>query len=314
MSLAAADAAKRIVKSLSLPGGLVKAATLVGCLKALELETTLLNDLEVVSGSSSGAIVAAMVACRWSADEIAQLLIEDCDIVKDMLSCRNPLDLSIVNIVWRLWRHRSIDDGAKMYAFMGEHFGDITFQQVKDVYDRDLVVTASCYTTRRLVRFSRLTTPDMPIRTALRASCAYPGLFLPADIKGRVYYDGGLMCNLPLRYTDEMFPHTRDYALGMQFDFSHRDTMAFMWECNRWPGIVQIAANVASLFFYRIAHLDALLTHAYASRVVKIPSDGHASLSELSDNKDYISLYSDKATMRRMVTFGRVFTANWLKN
>ena len=196
--LLAAPAVKRIVKSLSLPGGLVKAATLVGCLKALELETTLLNDLEVVSGSSSGAIVAALVACRWSADEIAQLLIEDCDIVKDMLSCRNPLDLSIVNIVWRLWRHRAIDDGAKMYTFMGEHFGDITFQQVKDVYDRDLVVTASCYTTRRLVRFSRLTTPDMPIRTALRASCAYPGLFLPADIKGRVYYDGGLMCNLPL--------------------------------------------------------------------------------------------------------------------
>lgn len=318
MSSPSPTAPVAVVKSLSLCGGLLKAATLIGCVKAVETASGgSLYKLTVVSGSSSGAVIAALVACGWSADDIATRLIDETSVVGDLLES-DPFKLNVLQILWTLWKSRGLDRGARMYAFFDRLFGDLTFEDVKFHHKRDLLITASCYSPPGLVIFSRFSTPRLPIKSALRATAAYPGLLLPADISGRVYYDGGLLCNLPLRYADELFPETRDYAVGFQFDFRERDQIAYAWEDGKWPSIVAIAANIVSLFFYRIAHLDSKLTHDYDGRVIRVPSEGHDTTDADTKRKTHstrslVALHSDRATLHRMRQFGEAYTASCLE-
>jgi predicted acylesterase/phospholipase RssA len=132
---------RRRLQSLSLCGGLLKAATLVGCVKALEEADMLGEELVVLSGSSSGAVLAALVATGWSADQIAYQLIEKTSVVGDLLES-DPFALSVVQILWTLWRQRCLDRGERMFAFFSRLFGDLTFAQVKERFGKDLIVTA----------------------------------------------------------------------------------------------------------------------------------------------------------------------------
>lgn len=152
----------------------------------------------------------------------------------------------------------------------------------------------------------------MPILTALCATCALPPLVPPVEIRGSIYYDGGIMCNMPLRYADDLFPETRDHALGFQFDFRERDSISFDWSSKEWPSLVNLAANVISMLFYRIAYLDSQLTYEASKRVLLIPSEGHdtASIEEkrkLHSTRSLVALRSDPETLQRMYEFGRNF-------
>ncbi len=42
------------------------------------------------------------------------------------------------------------------------------------------------------------------LATAIRASCAIPGLYVPVEVDGRLLADGYLSCNLPIRQVKEM--------------------------------------------------------------------------------------------------------------
>lgn len=307
---------RRRLKSLSLCGGLLKAATLVGCIKALEDADMLGEELVVVSGSSSGAVLAALVAIGWKADQIAYQLIEKTSVVGDLLES-DPFALNIVQIIWTLWRNRCLDKGDRMYAFFDHLFGDITFAQVKARFNRDLIVTASCYSTQKLVLFNRFDTPNVPIKTALRASCSYAPLLLPVEIRGRVYVDGGLLCNLPLFYADRLFPETRDDALGFQFDFSERNDISYAWQAEKWPSIVEICLNIVSLFFYRISYLDRERTYEAARRIIRVPSEGHDNTDaetkrKTHSTKSLVALHTSKDTLRSMVEFGKKFMESTL--
>lgn len=52
----------------------------LGSLRALDL-----TRLRVGAGSSSGAIVASLIACGWTLEEITKQMIEDTKIVGDMV-------------------------------------------------------------------------------------------------------------------------------------------------------------------------------------------------------------------------------------
>jgi predicted acylesterase/phospholipase RssA len=181
------------VSGLVFAGGLLKAVTLLGALKSFEEATGGLPDLRVLAGSSSGAILAAMVATGWKADEISDYLINDLKIVGDLLR-HNPLQvgwrrrrqayrtlayaiqLNKLSLLWKLIRGRGLDDGTLLHETLGKMLArhanpDITFAEVAAQFGHDLVVTGSCYTgCEGLVFFSNRTTPNMPVRTALRAS------------------------------------------------------------------------------------------------------------------------------------------------
>jgi predicted acylesterase/phospholipase RssA len=72
---------------------------------------------------------------------------------------------------------------------------------------------------------------------------------LPADIDGRVHYDGGLTCNFPLHAVQEQYVELRDAIYGFTFDFSRRNEVAHAWVKDEWPGITDVMVNVVSLMY-----------------------------------------------------------------
>lgn len=279
---------RRLVRGLVFAGGLLKAVMLVGGMRAFEEDTAGLADLRVTGGSSSGAIIAALVATGWTADEIADQLIDRTHVIGDFVR-ENPFSFSKLTLLWRLVRRRGLDDGSLLYETLGRLLSrhasgnnpDETFAEVFARTGRALVITTSCYTDCiGLQLFSTKTTPHTPIRTALRASAAYPGIMLPAEIDGRVHYDGGITCNYPLMYIQEQYPEFRDACYGLTYDFSRRNEVAHAWFKEEWPGITDIMVRgCLSLSYCKLTRrgvdqrcLDALLSR----RVPRVAS--HISL------------------------------------
>jgi predicted acylesterase/phospholipase RssA len=311
--MSSSSSSSAAVNGLVFSGGLIKAVTLVGALKAFENsagDCGKLRDLRVVAGASSGAIIAALLVCGWNADEIADQLIERTQIVGDLIH-HNPFSINKLSLLWKLVRGRGLDDGNLLYETLGRMLSrharsndaDITFAEAHRQFGRALIVTTSCYSTLQLQLFSLKTTPDVPIRTALRASAAYPCVYLPADIAGRVYYDGGLMCNYPLMYVQQQYPEYKDTSYGFVFDFSQRNEAAFAWIKNEWPGITDIMINVVSMLYFRIAYLESQLTHRYDELTMLIPIDSSQSLLKIT---------ADPEEMRRMYAFGLRFATEWI--
>lgn len=351
---------QRVVTALCFPGGLLKGVMLVGGMQRLEEETTLVRDLAVTSGTSSGAIIACLAALGWRSEAIARCvrrrtapssggvthtaprtLFEETNIIGDIIA-ENPLELSIITVAWRLFRRRALDDGKRFFAFLGRVLAsstshsvnpDITFDELAALTGRHLLVTASCYSTRKLVVFCPKTTPHAVVRTALLASCAYPALFLPVDIGGRVHYDGGIFCNMPLRYQDIYYPEHAQTTVAFDFDFSGEDEVRFLWEHARWPGIASIAVNIVSLLYYRIQHLEKelleLLGNGYHRRVVIIESSiagiaasatttdaaaAAAPAAEMARLRALVALKASKEQLRDMIQRGYETTRLWLRH
>ena len=212
-------------KALILPGAGARGAYQVGVLKAIAelLPADAPSPFNVLSGSSAGAINAAVLASRagnfqaavrdmeqvWSNFEVGQVFKADAfsmlksslhwlaAIVLGGLRSHNPISLLDSSPLQELLR-RSID-----------------FEMIKQVIQRGqlgaLAVTASAYTTARSVTFFQSHEPPPPWSRARRigrpteigiehlmASAAVPFVFPPIRIGPEYYGDGSMRQRSPL--------------------------------------------------------------------------------------------------------------------
>lgn len=68
---------------------------------------------------------------------------------------------------------------------------------------KELFITGTKLRTGELVVFSHETYPDLPIKSAVRASMSFPGAFVPYKIDGEEYADGGIANNWPMGIFDQ---------------------------------------------------------------------------------------------------------------
>lgn len=141
----------------------------------------------------------------------------------------------------------------------------------------------------------------MPILTALMASTAYPGIYLPVEINGRVYYDGGLMCNYPLRYIDILYPEYSEDTVGIQYEYPHGSA----WDYRSWPSAVDVGIKIASMLYYRICYLDSQLARDYKQRtlLLNIPEE---------DAKQLLRISAPREELVRMEQMGYDEACAWL--
>lgn len=156
---------------LVLSGGGARGFAHLGVLRALH-EAEL--NIDVLGGTSFGAIVAAGLASEWSDEEIYSRL-------KYCFVQENPLDDYTVPLV-------ALTRGVKATELLRGEFGE---QQIEDLPLPMFCVSAN------------LTIGDIhehrtgPVWQALRASIAIPGVLPPVFEKGQVLVDGGVINNLP---------------------------------------------------------------------------------------------------------------------
>jgi NTE family protein len=155
---------------LVLSGGGARGIAHIGVVKAL-LEKQIKPD--VISATSSGAIVGAMLAHGYSPDELIQLLIETrfYPYLRFGFGSNGILQMS------------------RMEAFLCKYIPENTFESLQI----PLVVTATDVVSGEEVQFR-----SGELALPVIASSCIPGLFSPIVFNGHSLVDGGVLNNLPV--------------------------------------------------------------------------------------------------------------------
>jgi predicted acylesterase/phospholipase RssA len=193
-----------IIKNLVFSGGGMKGISYIGVMRALE-EFGILKDIECFSGASVGGIFAALCSLGYRYSELY-------DFVKnfeyDLVS-----DIQLLGIL----SNYGLETGIKIERFIqilikrktGKM--ELTFKEHKEKTGKNLVINATCLTTGKVEHFSSENTPDMPLYIALRMTISLPVLISPVKWNGKLYADGGMLENFPLK----LFPP--EHTLGIRF-------------------------------------------------------------------------------------------------
>jgi TAG lipase / steryl ester hydrolase / phospholipase A2 / LPA acyltransferase len=175
--------------ALMLSGGATLGLFHVGVVKALLREDLL---PEVISGSSAGSIVAAVVGTR-KPDELVDLL----DPHNAYYHFWKPLSPA------KMWQHGAIMDQSQILQGISRNTRDLTFEESYKLSGRIVNITVSPAGSNQSPRLlNYLTTPYLYLREAVLASCAVPFLFQPVQLMTRDE-NGRRVPYMPsLRWTD----------------------------------------------------------------------------------------------------------------
>lgn len=161
---------------LALSSGAALGFAHIGVLKVLEKEKI---PIDVVAGSSMGALVAALWAIGLSASEIEKIALK----MNRPRTLFLYADLCFIPL-------RGLFKGRRIAHYLKRYFGNRTFEDTRiplkivatDVYSRQTIV---------IEKGSLL--------EAVRASIAIPGVFKPVVRENEVLLDGGILNPLPIR-------------------------------------------------------------------------------------------------------------------
>lgn len=158
---------------VALGGGASRGFAHIGVLQALA-EAELWP--EVVVGTSVGSVIGAGVAAGKSIDEIGYI----------------AQHIHWGRIARPAWPRRGFFSFAPLEQFIRQWLGDICIE--------DLPLRFGCVAADALSGWPRLFR-DGRLAPRVRASCSVPIVVKPVLIEDRWYVDGGLIDNLPIRFT-----------------------------------------------------------------------------------------------------------------
>ncbi len=160
---------RRPTLGLALGGGFARGIAHIGVLKVLEEEGI---PVDYVAGTSVGAIIGAGYCSGMTAAELA-----------DMARTLRFADFARLTL-----SRYGFYNSDRMVRFFARVLKQHTFEDLKI----PLAITATEFRTGEAAVFTtgRLVDP-------IRASCAYPGMFLPVEIDGHSYIDGMLAYAVP---------------------------------------------------------------------------------------------------------------------
>ena len=161
---------------LALGGGFARGIAHIGVLKVFEEENI---PVRMIAGTSVGALIGACYCSGLTLAEMEEV-------------ARNTRFTSFAR--WTLSRY-GFASNDRMIAYLTRTLKCKTFEDLRV----PLGVTATDFNTGEGVVFHSGSVID-----PVRASCAYPGMFLPVEIRGRAYVDGMLSHPVPSRPLREM--------------------------------------------------------------------------------------------------------------
>jgi len=227
-------------KYLVLKGGGIRGIAYTGALKVLE-DKHITQDIERVAGTSVGAITGTLFALGYNADQMQEIML-GLDI-----SSFNDGEWFFIGGQKRVRKNYGWYKGKRLEQWVGRHIktqtGDeqTTFMQLHHLAQtnkkyKDLYITATNLTKQRTEVFSWESYPDMPIKTAVKASAAIPlyfgAVFIDSlgniinqpkkNVNYNVYVDGGLLANYPINIFDtkeDIAANVIDnYTLGLNLE------------------------------------------------------------------------------------------------
>lgn len=155
---------------LALGGGAAKGAAHIGVLQALEEQGI---TLHAIAGTSVGAIIAAFYAFGKSTDDIYTI----------------AESMSLSHISGFTLKKKGFSTTDRLESLLVEQLGNVNIEDAAI----PLSVVASNIRTGKKQVFT-----EGNLAKAVAASAAVPGLFIPVEINGEEFVDGGLLENVPV--------------------------------------------------------------------------------------------------------------------
>lgn len=145
--------------------------------------------IDLAGGTSFGAIIAAAAALDMPIDEIERGL-------RRNFVERNPFADYTLPIV-------ALSRGRRMNRLLQENFGET---RIENLWKGYYCISANLSTGNAMVHRTGL------LRSAIRATCAVPGIVPPAVLNGEILVDGGILDNFP---TSTMAAQLRGPVIGI---------------------------------------------------------------------------------------------------
>jgi NTE family protein len=245
------------VIGVALGGGFARGIAHVGVLKVLEQENI---PVRLIAGTSVGALIGACYCSGLSLAEMEEV-------------AHNTRFTSFAR--WTLSRC-GFASNDRMISFLTRTLKCRTFEDLRI----PLGVTATDFNTGEGVVFHSGSIID-----PIRASCAYPGMFLPVEIRGRYLVDGMLSHPVPTRPLREMGadrvlavhlkgtwanggpPRHLFNVIGQSFAIA-QDAMSSLW---RGAADLVIEPDVAGFAYDDFKRTDALVRAGEAAMRAALP-------------------------------------------
>ncbi|KAK2157558.1 hypothetical protein LSH36_189g06121 [Paralvinella palmiformis] len=192
-------------ENIVLSGGGSKGYAYIGALKALD-DSGILSQIRRVGGSSAGAICGGLLAVGCSPQEIADTFFCNIKWLFHDQKCACCFSLP------KIWKSYGINPGIRFQQIYGEQIAkkvknpDITFLELYQNYGRELCIVVTNLTRMCSEYCHWTTTPDLPIRQAVRISMAFPVMYEPVKCnlfgQEHLYIDGGTLDQYPVHCFD----------------------------------------------------------------------------------------------------------------
>ncbi len=224
-----------------LSGGGIRGTAYIGVFRALE---NIGVNITGLAGASVGAIFAAFYAIGYTTDEIEEIFLE--------VKYENFRDINLsIKKSFGLWKGDNIQNWIKdniEKKFYGKNYEKDANLPVKfkDI-EKDLIVIATDISTGSFKEFSKYTTPDETISTAIRASISLPGIFKPVWVDNSCIIDGDIIRGLPFwSFSDNLNPkNTRVLEFRLEGSHSKEDIETTVGYLN---AVVNTASNISTDF------------------------------------------------------------------
>ena len=195
--------------TLVLSGGGVSGITHLGAIKYLE-ENNLIN-IDTYICSSVGSLIGSLLAVGYKAPELYDF------IYNFNMSVLRNIDIS--NLIFKY----GLDNGHNLIILIKKLLNyktgneNITFKELYEKYNKKLIITASCLNDNKIYYFNYENEPNLSIYMAVRMSISIPFIFTNIQYKNKLFVDGGLMNNYPIKITKNI-----DRTIGIYLDNSSK--------------------------------------------------------------------------------------------
>ncbi|MDH3303756.1 MAG: patatin-like phospholipase family protein [Gammaproteobacteria bacterium] len=195
---------------LVLGGGGARGAAHIGVLKELERQRI---PVDVIAGTSMGAIVGGLYASGMTADELEELVgsldwaaaltdkpdREDLSFRRKQDDAQFPIDFELGVRGTDLVLPKGVIHGQRLDVLLREL--TMRTSHIRDFDDLPIPFRAVASDIERGVPYVMA---GGDLAKSMRASMSVPGVFAPVRIRGRLLVDGGLMGNLPVEVIQQM--------------------------------------------------------------------------------------------------------------
>lgn len=193
---------------VALAGGGLKGVSHIGALAALE---ELGIQIDYITGTSSGAMVASFYAMGYTPDEMKEIIkqcYEDLVEIKKRVFVKAGAEF----IFKRNLKLQGMIDGNKIEKIVAEYARKKEIYKISDIQKKFGIVTVDAKTTRKCVMASSKIEDakgedyiyDIPIEKAVHASMAFPAIFTPCKYEDFCFIDGGTVDNLPVEVLKQL--------------------------------------------------------------------------------------------------------------